>query len=164
MHHMQQEAAKARALQHFHRTKRAFPVPRDPAQVFVATLDSSSTSPLREPNPMFSDSSSFASGPPFADPDLFLSLEQRIENIPAQHHPKLKQILARAFEKGEAEAFQRTLSSLPLDEDLAVVCYATNMLNDLEYEPISCATNEVRSSFQFSVALDSSMCSSLPRF
>jgi hypothetical protein len=98
MHHMQQEAANAQALQQFHPTKRAFPVLRDPAQVSAATLDSSTASLLREPNPMFPESSPFASGPPSAAPDLFLSLEQRIENIPAQDHLKLKQVFARAFE------------------------------------------------------------------
>ena len=143
MHHTQQEAAKAQALQQFQPTKRAFPMLRDPAQVFVATLDSFTASPLREPNPMFPESSPCASGPPFADPDIFLSLEQRVENIPAKDHPKLNQVVARGFEKGESEAFQQQSLSVPLEEEMAVVCYATNLLNDPKYEPISCAPNEV---------------------
>lgn len=47
-HHMQQWATKAEALQHFQPTKRALSKLRDTAQVFIATLGSSTVQHIRE--------------------------------------------------------------------------------------------------------------------
>ncbi len=58
----------------------------DPEQVCFATLDSSTAPQTREFVLVFPIASPFASSPPFTDPDLFLSLEQRVENIPVKDH------------------------------------------------------------------------------